>query len=357
MKSFFLFLFLFFNYILLFSQSCSINQTNDFVKEAGNKIIVQGDNNGKIFQGNISINNVICNGNCYFFQGNTMYILQENIKMQQQNEKANREFINVGTLKRKDIAIKVLEKLPQNKQLCIKDFVQSKIEKESYQVFEPIPNPTNASIIKIDVEENELDKYGLRIVYAPADGITRIKELGKYYYVDANGNCLKKTKYGCENYDNAEDFKDGYAKIQNEKKLFGFLNKKGEVQFKFISIVKKEIPNPNEFKDVGNIHFLKFINGKEAFGYPNGDTISKTYDKIIQLGNSESYFVIDKVKTGLISLSIESKVYKESTKNNVITSILNAKTKYVEIIAPVYDELKFLNKNLIAFKKGSYWGL
>ncbi len=215
----------------IYSQICTVNKTNDLVNDNGQKIIINGDNNGKIFQGkSISIQNVICNGNCYFLQGNALYILKEKVNNELNNRyNTKKEFLNVGGLKMKETALKTLESLPQKDQTCIKEIAQNRIEEGNYEVFEPKPNPTKASILKIRFKEDELEKYNLRIVYPPSESITRIKELGKYFFKDSIGNCIKPARYGdCETYDNAEDFKYGKAIVKLEQRKYGIINKNGE---------------------------------------------------------------------------------------------------------------------------------
>jgi WG containing repeat len=360
----------FFNSSYSFTQICTVNKAKDLVSDNGQKIVINGNNNGKIFQSkSISIQNVICNGNCYFLQGNSLYILKENINNELTKSKSGtkKEFLNVGEIKMKDVALKTLQSLPQKEQICIKEIVQNRIEEGNYEVYEPKPNPTKASILKINFEENELEKYNLRIIYPPSENITRVKELGKYFFYDSNGNCIKPAKYGdCETYDNAEDFKFGKAIVKVEQKKYGIVDLKGTFVINPIFEEIKPFGESAKYFIGQMIHIVINDNYQNPYaiyefsgGTLTGTRISKEYAKInnfkdafataqcfeggFSIIDTSSYVVKECLKYSSLSNVFASKYLIATNTNNKKNIIDITDRKYLTFI---YDDIQVTDKNI-----------
>ncbi len=79
----------------------------------------------------------------------------------------------------------------------------------SYTIFASRDN--NSIFLTIPYNEYELRKYGLKIEYLAKEGITRIEEFGKLYYLKQDGTPLIIKNGEPERYDEATDFSSGIA--------------------------------------------------------------------------------------------------------------------------------------------------
>lgn len=110
---------------------------------------------------------------------------------------------------------------------CVKELANQKIDSGEYKL---IADSNKISVTVSSVSENDLEKFGLKMVYEPRNDITRIRELGRYYFLDSLQHPLTKQHNEAERFDFATDFIDGIAIIGNKapEMSYHFINTHGE---------------------------------------------------------------------------------------------------------------------------------
>lgn len=324
MKQIILFLALIIHSLPVFCQnaSCKVEKKEGFV------IKIEGDNNGTINQARIlNIRNFNCNGcniSFSFYQDGSLSLFgsksgtNKNTTNPKENDKPKLELVE---LKRKSIALNILSGLPTDKQQCINDIVVSQINQDHYQVFQS--EDKNNTLIEIPMDEDELVRLGLKIVYPEKEGVTRIQEFGKYYFLRTDGSCLSVKNETCERYSTATDFLNGSAiiGIESPKLQHYFLNLKGE-QSSF-----------------------SFDSFEESFGKNNDIIKIKGYSQYALASRSM------KLLTDWFSEITESNGLIQVKKDGKFGLFRQEGTEFYELIPPNYEQLNFLDYSLLVVKK------
>ncbi len=301
--------------------SCQIEKKQSLV------INIDGDNNGKIFQAKtLKIGTLICDG-CQFYywqEKGALYLYNDARTAVAKNETKSdeRPLFNIVEIKRKAIALNVLSGLPPNKQICIREFVTEKITQDHYQVFQT--NDRNGTLLEIPVQEDELMKLGLKIIYPESEGITRIGSLGTFYYTIAEGEYLVKQKNG--NYlpfSRATDFVKGSA------------------------IVGEESPNLEYF-------LLNNLGQKSNFSFTDFQESFANDANIIKIHSYSKYILVNR------KMELLTKPYDEIVENNGLIQVKdtgkfglfrNDNGEITELLPVVYDEMTFWEQSLMVVKK------
>jgi len=216
-----------------------------------------------------------------------------------------------------------------------------------------------------DFEELMLQEYGIKVQVATADNkkltdnnfelkaLKIIQNKGKYGFVDTQGNevipCI---------YENAWDFKEGFAMVEKERK-YGFIDKTGE------EIVPCIYENAWDFKE----GFAK-VEKERKYGFVDKigkEVVSCTYQNLereflnerMRAKKDEKYGLIDnrnQVLLPFIYEDVQDSIYglvsiKQDGKWGLLDKNLN------ELISPKYVELTPLSPNFSAVLEGRKAGL
>lgn len=211
------------------------------------------------------------------------------------------------------------------------------------------------------------------------EGLSLIKENGKFGFVDRVGNVILKPIY-----DSAENFKDGYARVQIENDYFN-INKKGDKSepikaSKFNFNIKEitvslesngtySLVNCNTKKTLekdintisiqGNFILITKNNKKGLLDFAGNTVLKNTYEELIlkknkiigKSGNNIDIFDNHVKLEKKLSLSDNNfKIYDEKRSDNAVLIEQNSKKGLINIIdnkmmSPRFESLSFLEKS------------
>lgn len=164
-------------------------------------------NSGIINIGSQQIANQHCNP-CYnYYKGD--FIVRIDTKPISKETKDKETFHLVNEQEKSKISEEIFNALAELPDNCQNDVIaDAKKQGKPYQVFES----DDSYLMKISYDENQLQKFGLKIKSEAGNGISRVKEMGRYYYIRYNGSPLP-NQVEPERYDFAGDFQDGFAVV------------------------------------------------------------------------------------------------------------------------------------------------
>lgn len=229
MKHSLLILFFLIANLLSFTKKATSQKICKPIEKKGNlTITVNGDNNGNIVQATeIGIQNVYCNGVCYFIYKDLIIVLNGSIG----SKKSEALLQESNVVNKKGIASKTVAAAPNEEKNCINSLIQEKIESNMYNAYQTLDKKT--SLIAISYSEEEWSRFNVAIKYDISDGVYKVKSLNKYHYCNADGTFLITfNDLEAKQYDFASDFKKGIAlvgnKLNRNTSEYYFINKGGQ---------------------------------------------------------------------------------------------------------------------------------
>ncbi|PHI18397.1 hypothetical protein CEQ90_18295 [Lewinellaceae bacterium SD302] len=208
---------------------------------------IYGDNNGTVIQATTAnIQRIDCpNGGCVVATGEALMIIQG--FLQQEFEPRNK-ISAIAPVNRLSLAQELVSQLPDDMEICVKDFANDRLLTSNFQVYEA--EEKSFKVLVLPVSESDLADYGLQIRYPAKEGIARVWRLGQYYYVnEGTDECLTPANFGngCERYAFAEDFSGGTAIVGSTggEVMYWLIGSKGKkISDKFESITSAPNNSP-----------------------------------------------------------------------------------------------------------------
>jgi len=339
---FLLFFFLHSSSEKLFSQNPHLS-TKDTGKCVINEIKVD-INEGTINVGTQNIDVQICKP-CNYFFNSTDVLSRFDLKEDPHTPQKEKDTFYKVNDKIKNVVVKqfVDSILSTKGNDCNLSFIQETVKKNTpYKVYQN-KNGT-ATLLLYSNQEFELAKYGLKVNYLQREGLTRVKELGRYYFLKEDGSPLLEVSGEAERYDFATDFNNGIAIVGNltSEMNYRFMDPQGKKsRFSFIDFQES-------FAGFKNLFKLKNKAGKSFLANANMNIISGFYDSLYYFKDND--YIRYKAYNDTATLGIKGIVYFKTVNGKYLNGLLKIDTlgNIVDSLASKFATLEFLGHNVVS---------
>lgn len=308
-----------------------------FNAPAKNSVVVEGDNNGGIFQSDtLSIGTIQQCVDCEFYVDDTFLLVNGLVNRRSLSDRTGLR--PVPRIEQLAMAESIVSQALSRESVedCIAELLRDQIRVSRFRVFRSLTedeggNTRETTVLAVSVTPATLRDYGLRVTFPVVDGLQRIWELGKYHYLK-DGKCLTPNAYNpalCKQYEDATDFVDGYAIVgsRKERMEYAIIDREGQVVhegFRSYSLATTT-------ETYGNRYNLTDDNGRFAMFRTKTSQLSKFYDRL------------EEHESGYWRIKLDGKGY-----NNYAYGLFDPKT-YREVLPPAYEkDIWVLKGGLIA---------